>query len=73
LPRGGHEHRAVEHDPLMESAHRELMRCYAASGERGAALRQFRTMTGLLREELGAAPTEETVHLIARIRRGEPV
>jgi DNA-binding SARP family transcriptional activator len=57
----------------MESAHRELMRCYAASGERGAALRQFRTMTGLLREELGAAPTEETVHLIARIRRGEPV
>ena len=66
-------HRAVEHDPLMESAHRELLRCYAASGERGAALRQFRTLTGLLREELGAAPTEETVHLIARIRRGEPV
>jgi DNA-binding SARP family transcriptional activator len=66
-------HRAVEHDPLMESAHRELMRCYAASGERGAALRQFRTLTGLLREELSAAPTDETVQLITRIRSGESV
>jgi DNA-binding SARP family transcriptional activator len=66
-------HRAVEHDPLMEAAHRELMRCYAASGERGAALRQYGTLTALLREELGAAPTPETAALNARIRRGDPL
>jgi DNA-binding SARP family transcriptional activator len=66
-------HRAVEHDPLMESAHRELMRSYAASGERGAALRQYRALSTLLREELGAGPTAETVELDARIRRGDSV
>lgn len=66
-------HRAVEHDPLMEAAHRELMRCYAASGERGAALRQYRTLTALLREELGAEPTPETAALNAQIRRGDPL
>src|SRR5262245_59299592 len=59
-------------DPLLESAHRSLMRLYARSGRREAALRQFQECTRILSEELGIAPAEETQRLAAEIRR-EPV
>jgi DNA-binding SARP family transcriptional activator len=47
-------------DPLREEAHRLLMQCYAWSGERGAALRQYRECVRILQEELGVPPLEET-------------
>ncbi|HET9292283.1 MAG TPA: AAA family ATPase, partial [Actinomycetes bacterium] len=48
-------------DPLHEPAHRQLMRIYAWSGRRGAALRQFQACQKVLEEELGVEPLEETV------------
>jgi DNA-binding SARP family transcriptional activator/tetratricopeptide (TPR) repeat protein len=48
-------------DPLHEPAHRQLMRIYAWSGRRGAALRQYQACQRVLAEELGVEPLEETV------------
>ncbi|MEV4641721.1 BTAD domain-containing putative transcriptional regulator [Actinoplanes sp. NPDC049548] len=61
--------RLVAHDPLMEAAHRGLMRCHAALGDRGRALRQYEQLAGLLDEQLGALPSPETVDLHARIAK----
>ena len=50
-------------DPLHEPAHRTLMQLYAWSGDRAAALRQYRDCVRVLDEELGVAPLEETTLL----------
>jgi len=52
--------RRLAMDPLHEPAHRELMRLYARSGDRSAALRQYRECVRLLDRELGVAPVDET-------------
>ncbi len=65
--------RAITFDGLLETAHRELIRCYARGGERGLAVRHGRTLIGLLRDELGVPPGPETAELLARLRRGEPI
>jgi DNA-binding SARP family transcriptional activator/tetratricopeptide (TPR) repeat protein len=61
-------------DPLHEPAHRQLMRIYAWSGRRGAALRQFQACQRVLDEELGVEPLEETaaVHEAIRSNRLPP-
>lgn len=71
----GHARRWLALDPLDESAHRQLMRLYGWSGQRTAALRQYRECVRLLEQELGVAPLEETTSLYERIetnRLGEP-
>jgi DNA-binding SARP family transcriptional activator/tetratricopeptide (TPR) repeat protein len=50
-------------DPLHEPTHRTLMRLYAATGQRTAAVRQFRTCAQRLEQEFGAPPADETVQL----------
>ena len=40
-------------DPLQEPVHRTLMRLYAQSGRRGAALRQYQACVAALQRELG--------------------
>ncbi len=50
-------------DPLREESHRALIRLYAASGERSLAVSQFRNCRELMRRELGAEPSSETVAL----------
>jgi predicted ATPase/DNA-binding SARP family transcriptional activator len=55
-------------DPLHEPAHRELMRLYAQTGQRSAALRQYQECSRILEEELGLAPAEETTALYESIR-----
>ena len=57
----------------LESAHRELMRCYARLGEVGQALRHYQTLADRLRDELKATPAPETQALYERLRRGETV
>jgi len=60
--------RAVARDPLKEEAHRGIMCCLAALGERNAALRHYQNVAAQLRDELGVSPLPETVglyHLIA--------
>lgn len=56
-------------DPLLESAHRSLIRLYLRSGRREAAARQFQECARILSQELGIAPAEETQQLAAEINR----
>ncbi len=62
--------RWLEVDPLHEPAHRELIRLYAWSGDRGAALRQYRECVRTLSNELGVAPLEETAALFEQVSEG---
>ncbi|HEY8657275.1 MAG TPA: BTAD domain-containing putative transcriptional regulator [Candidatus Limnocylindria bacterium] len=66
----GYARRRLAIDPLHEPAHRELMRLYAASGDRSAALLQYRDCARLLDRELGVAPAEETRSLHDAIEAG---
>ena len=50
----------IELDPLMEHAHRALMRCHYLMGNRPAAIRQYTECKERLRDELGVSPMEET-------------
>jgi DNA-binding SARP family transcriptional activator/tetratricopeptide (TPR) repeat protein len=58
-------------DPLHEPAQRELMRLYAGSDQRGAAIAQYHSSRQLLLDELGVEPDPETVALFEQIRAGE--
>jgi two-component SAPR family response regulator len=57
-------------DNCCEEAHRRLMACYLAQGQRHLAVRQYQTCVQALREELDLAPSEETVTLYGRISTG---
>jgi len=65
--------KTIAHDELLEEAHRELMRCHAALGERGRALRHYEELVELLDEQLGTPPAPETSALHERLRAGEEV
>lgn len=54
-------------DPLQEQAHRGLMRFYYMSGNRPAAMEQFRALERLLDHALGVEPMLETRKLFAAI------
>ena len=58
-------------DPLMEEAHRQLMRLLTFSGQRSAALAQYEACRALLAEELGAEPEPETIALYEEILAGD--
>ncbi len=64
-------------DPLHEPAHRLLMRLYAATGDRPAAVRQYEQCVQILADELGISPDLETGRLHAALFTGpqaqEPV
>jgi ABC-type oligopeptide transport system substrate-binding subunit/DNA-binding SARP family transcriptional activator len=63
--------RLLDMDPLLEDAHRQLMRLLAADGQRGAALNQYETCRQVLDEELGVEPEDETTALYQAIQAGE--
>jgi DNA-binding SARP family transcriptional activator len=58
---------AIQADPLRESAHRVLIRAYAAEGNTGLALRQYRECCRMLREQLEVGPSREMRELVAEI------
>jgi DNA-binding SARP family transcriptional activator/tetratricopeptide (TPR) repeat protein len=58
----------VDLDPLDEGAHLRLMEVLAASGDRGAALRQYRSCVAILDRELGVAPLLDTTARYEAIR-----
>ena len=62
--------RWLELDPLHEPAHRALIRLYARSGERAAALAQYRECVRTLSRELGVPPLAETTRLYEVISEG---
>ena len=53
----------AELDPTDEEAQLELMRRYAAQGDRRAALRQYERLDRALHRELGVAPSGEVIDL----------
>jgi len=55
--------RLLGQEPLLEEAHRAVMRCHYHMGNRPAALRQYAACAKLLRNELGIEPMEETKRL----------
>ena len=65
--------RVIDKDDVLEAAHRELMRCYARSGERGQALRHYQVLARIMQDELGSPPAPESVALYERLKRGEDV
>jgi DNA-binding SARP family transcriptional activator/tetratricopeptide (TPR) repeat protein len=56
-------------DPLHEPAHQSLISLYAWSGQRTAAMRQYRACVRVLDRELGVAPLPATTHLYDAVRR----
>ena len=62
----------LQHDPLDEKAYRWLMRLNALVGDRVAALQAYRQCADVLRRELAADPSAETVRTYERIRDNEP-
>lgn len=56
-------------DPANERAHRQLMFCYHARGDRAAALKQYGMCVSALLADLGVAPSSETTTLYEEIKR----
>jgi DNA-binding SARP family transcriptional activator len=59
-------------DPLQEAVHRMLMRLYAQTGRRDAALRQYQDCVEVLRRDLAAEPEADTKALYQEILRQRP-
>jgi len=59
--------RALGHDPCSESAHRLLMRCFAAQHQQQLVSRQYRTCVDALRDEVGVCPSDETTKLFREL------
>jgi DNA-binding SARP family transcriptional activator len=60
-------HKVLSRDNCHEPAHRRLMRCYLAQGQRHLAVRQYQTCVEVLHEELDLGPSEETEALHQRM------
>lgn len=63
-------HRWVGLDVLHEPAQQATIRLLAMTGQRAAALRQYRTCVRVLADELGVAPLRETTSLYDDVRAG---
>lgn len=61
----------LQHDPLQEAVHREMMRLYAETGKRALAIRQYETCRTALTSELNIQPMDETQALYARLLTDE--
>lgn len=62
--------RQLEIDPLREEAHRQAMRALALAGREQEAVRHFRTLRDLLRDELDVVPAAATVALLEKVQAG---
>lgn len=63
-----HGEKILRYDQAREHTHRRLMRLYYLSGNRTAALRQYRKCAKTLREELDVEPAQRTRQLLEMIR-----
>ena len=64
--------RSLAFDSFDERAHRGVMWCRARSGDRAGSIRQFRECKGILRKELDADPSSETLALYEAILSDSP-
>ncbi len=63
----------LRHDPLREDIHREMIKFYIKSGQRGMAAKQYKTCAKVLSEELGIQPMAETNALYEQLSVRQPV
>ncbi|CAG0934347.1 Transcriptional regulatory protein MoaR1 [Thermoflexales bacterium] len=63
----------IDHDPLRESAWRQIMAAHVALDETGLALRAYHTCVTQLYNEVGAGPGPETQRLYRQIRGGSSI
>ena len=63
-----HARRWLSLDPLHEPAHQALIRLQARTGQRSAALRQYRALVRILDSELAVRPLPETTRLYDDVR-----
>jgi predicted ATPase/DNA-binding SARP family transcriptional activator len=59
--------RAVAHEPLNETAHRELMDAWASLGETARAVQHYTELVELLAQQVGVPPSAETTALYQRL------
>ena len=58
----------IGHEPLNETAHRELMSCWERLGETARAIRHYEELAETLQDQLGVPPSAETTALYGRLR-----
>jgi DNA-binding SARP family transcriptional activator/predicted ATPase len=58
--------------PLSEAAHRRVMRLQYLSGDRAAALLAFDRCEAVLKDQIGATPSADTLSLLATIEVADP-
>ncbi|TXC66780.1 hypothetical protein FSC37_16115 [Piscinibacter aquaticus] len=63
----GHARELLALDPLAEDAHRRLMRLHYLAGDRAAALLAFDVCERILKDEVGARPSPETLALLRTV------
>lgn len=63
--------KALRLEPSYEAAHRWLIRCFIAQGQRHLAVRQYQTLARLLQEELDLEPSQESKELYERLKENE--
>lgn len=54
-------------DPFREDAHRALMKCYAAKGEKKLILLHFEKLKAMFQRELGVDPSSQTIELAQKL------
>lgn len=62
--------RVLQCDGARERTYRRLMRLHCLAGERSAAVRAYDRCAKALRQELDVAPSDQTVALYQRVRKG---
>jgi len=65
-----HIRRWLSLDPMHEPAHQAMIRALAWTGQRSAAVRQYRDLVGILDRELAVRPLPETTRLYDNILAG---
>jgi DNA-binding SARP family transcriptional activator len=64
--------RAIQADPLRESAHRILINAYLAEGNAGSGVRQYHAFRRRVVEELGLEPSPQLTKMFADLAYGAP-
>ena len=65
--------RQIKMEPVKESAHRQIMCLFASTGQRSAAIEQYKVCCQTLDDELGIEPEPETTALFERIKAGKSI
>ena len=66
----GHARRWLQLDPLHEPAYQAMIRLYEWTGQRSAAMRQYRSLVHVLDRDLAVRPLPETTQLYEDVRAG---